>query len=126
MRRVLRWVPAALVLLAIAAQAQPMQIPKRSAGLMPNAVAGKKLYASHCVQCHGADLRGSTTGPPLLHPVYVPSHHSDVSFQLAVKYGSRRHHWNFGDMPPVPGLDPDDVAHLTAFVRAEQRKVGIQ
>lgn len=126
MRRALAWVPAALFAFAGMTHAQPLQIPKPSAGLMPNAAQGKKLYATHCVQCHGGDLRGGKTGPPLLHPVYVPSHHSDISFQLAVKYGSRRHHWNFGDMPPVPGLSADDVAHITAYVRAEQRKVGIR
>jgi len=27
---------------------------------------------------------------------------------------------------PTPGLAPDDVAHITAYVRNEQRKVGIQ
>jgi mono/diheme cytochrome c family protein len=124
--RVLPWVLLALALVAGAARAQAMRIPQTSAGLMPNAAAGKALYAAKCAQCHGADLRGAKTGPPLLHPVYVPSHHSDASFQLAVKYGSRRHHWNFGDMAPVPGLTPDDVAHITAYVRGEQRKVGIQ
>jgi len=61
-----------------------------------------------------------------MHRIYEPSHHGDVAFQIAVKYGSRQHHWNFGDMKPVPGLTPDDVAHVTAYVRAEQRKVGIR
>ena len=46
--------------------------------------AGAALYAESCAACHGADLRGSTAGPPLLHEVYEPSHHADVAFQLAV------------------------------------------
>jgi cytochrome c len=108
------------------AHAQGMSVPKPAAGLMPNPAAGKTLYAAKCVQCHGADLRGSKTGPPLLHRIYEPSHHGDAAFQIAVKYGSRQHHWNFGDMQPVPGLSPDDVAHITAYVRVEQRKVGIR
>ncbi len=29
-------------------------------------------------------------------------------------------------MAPVPGLTPDDVAQITAYVRFEQRKAGIQ
>ncbi|HRF71181.1 MAG TPA: cytochrome c, partial [Accumulibacter sp.] len=45
---------------------------------------------------------------------------------LAVKSGSRAHHWQFGDMAPVPGLTTDDVAQITAYVRLEQRKAGIQ
>lgn len=118
----------ALVPLLVAGQtlAQGMQIPKPSPGLMPNPAAGRGLYERTCAQCHGVDLRGSKEGPPLLHRIYEPSHHADVAFQIAVKYGSRRHHWNFGDMKPVAGLTPDDVAHITAYVRAEQRKAGIR
>lgn len=113
------------LLLSAIAQAQTMQIPKPSEGLMPNPALGKKLFAANCAACHGADLKGSDKGPPMLHKVYEPSHHGDVAFQLAVKNGVRAHHWQFGDMKPVPGLTPDDVAHITAFIRAEQRKVGI-
>jgi mono/diheme cytochrome c family protein len=93
---------------------------------MPDPGAGKALYERTCAQCHGVDLRGSKVGPPLLHRFYEPSHHADIAFQIAVKYGSRQHHWNFGDMKPVAGLTPDDVAHVTAYVRAEQRKAGIR
>lgn len=124
--RMLSWATAALCLAAAQAWAQGMQIPKPSPGLMPNPVAGKALYARTCAQCHGPDLRGTTQGPPLLHRVYEPSHHSDVAFQIAVKNGSRQHHWRFGDMQPVPGVSPDEVAHITAYVRAEQRKGGIR
>lgn len=114
-----------MLLGAGAASAQTLQIPKPSEGLMPNPGVGKKLFAANCAACHGADLKGSDKGPPMLHKVYEPSHHGDVAFQLAVKNGVRAHHWQFGDMKPVPGLTPDDVAHITAFIRLEQRKVGI-
>lgn len=116
----------ALALWAAQALAQGMQIPRPSPGLMPNPAAGKRLFAQSCAQCHGADLRGSKQGPPLLHRIYEPSHHGDIAFQIAVKHGTRQHHWSFGDMKPVPGLTPDDVAHVTAYVRAEQRKAGIR
>lgn len=125
-RRMWRLCALALALAASPAFAQSMQIPKPTPGLMPNPAVGKKLFAERCAQCHGADLRGTMTGPPLLHRIYIPSHHADVAFQLAVRNGSRQHHWNFGDMQPVPGLTPDNVAHVTAYVRNEQRKVGIQ
>jgi mono/diheme cytochrome c family protein len=93
---------------------------------MPNPAAGKKLYGEKCVQCHGGDLRGTKEGPPLVHRIYEPSHHGDVAAQIAVKHGSRQHHWNFGDMKPVPGVSADEIAHITAYVRAEQRKAGIR
>jgi mono/diheme cytochrome c family protein len=113
------------MLLGLDAQAQTMQIPKPSEGLMPNPALGKKLYAANCASCHGADLKGSDKGPPMLHKVYESSHHGDAAFQLAAKSGVRAHHWQFGDMKPVPAVTPDDVAHITAHIRAEQRKVGI-
>lgn len=113
-------------LVACGANAQSMQIPKPSDGLMPNPAKGKGMFAAHCASCHGADLRGTDKGPPMLHKIYEPSHHSDAAFQLAVNRGVRAHHWQFGDMAAVPGLTPDEVAHITAFIRMEQRKVGIR
>ncbi|MBN8514289.1 MAG: cytochrome c [Candidatus Accumulibacter sp.] len=103
-----------------------MPVPQPSPGLMPNPAAGKTLFEKNCASCHGANLQGSDKGPPMLSKIYEPSHHGDAAFQLAVKNGSRAHHWKFGDMAPVPGLSPDDVAQITAYVRLEQRKAGIQ
>lgn len=116
---------AGLAGLAGQAQAQPLSIPQATPGLMPNAGAGAGLYARNCSSCHGERLQGSDKGPPFLHRVYEPSHHGDAAFQLAVKSGVRAHHWQFGDMPPVAGVSPDEVAHIIAFIRAEQRRVGI-
>ena len=101
------------------AAAQGWKIPQPSAGLMPDPAQGKGLYAQHGAACHGTDLKGSGKGLPLLHKVYEPSYHADIAFQLAVASGVRAHHWQFGDMVPVPGLTPDDVAHITAFVCGE-------
>jgi mono/diheme cytochrome c family protein len=96
---------------------------------MPNPAQGKSLFLQNCASCHGSDLKGvdkgDKKGPPLLHKIYEPSHHGDAAFQLAAKNGVRAHHWPYGDMPPVPKVTPDDVAHITAYVRAEQRKIGI-
>ena len=105
--------------------AQPLRAPEPGAVSMPHPTQGKRLYERHCAACHGAELRGSDKGPPFLHPVYEPSHHGDASFQAAARHGVRAHHWKFGDMPPVPGASPDDVAHITAYVRQQQRTVGI-
>lgn len=116
----------AAALLAGSALAQGMEIPKPSPGLMPNPNMGKPLFEKNCASCHGSDLKGSDKGPPLLHKIYEPSHHADIAFQLAVKNGARAHHWKFGDMKPVEGPTPDDVAHITAYVRMHQRQAGIR
>lgn len=126
MQLVGRWLLPAVFVVSQTVIAEGMRIPRPSPGLMPNAVTGQALYKQNCASCHGADLNGSDKGPPFLHRVYEPSHHADLAFQLAVKNGVRAHHWKFGDMKPVPAATPDDVAHITAYVRAEQRKAGIQ
>ena len=121
-----RWILLAALAVSQTVIAGNLRVPRPSPGLMPSPAIGKALYVKNCATCHGADLKGSDKGPPLLHRVYEPSHHSDLAFQLAVKYGVRAHHWQFGDMKPVPTLTPDEVAHITAYVRAEQRRAGIE
>jgi len=87
---------------------------------------GRSLFASHCAACHGNDALGSNDrGPPLIHRIYEPSHHSDLAFYRAIALGVHRHHWNFGDMPAVPGVSGEDAAHIIAWVRREQRAAGI-
>ena len=120
------WILPAVFVVSQTVVAGGLHIPQPSPGLMPNPMTGKVLYGQSCASCHGADLNGSDKGPPFLHRIYEPSHHADLAFQLAVKNGVRAHHWQFGDMKPVPAMTPDDVAHITAYVRAEQRKAGIQ
>lgn len=86
---------------------------------------GQQLFLTNCAACHGVDLMGSNTGPPLLHPYYAPNHHSDEAFQQAVARGVVPHHWNFGPMDPIPGLTREEVAKIVAFVRSEQQAAGI-
>lgn len=112
--------------IGLPALAQTWQVPKPSPGLMPNPTVGKKLFEKNCASCHGMDLKGTKLGPPFLHPYYVPSHHGDAAFQLAAKNGVKAHHWKFGDMQPLPGVTPDEVAHITAYIRYQQRLAGIQ
>lgn len=87
--------------------------------------AGSALFAEKCASCHGADLRGTDKGPPLLNPVYKPDHHSDLAIRLAVKNGVTAHHWQFGDMPPVPGVTPGQIDDLIAYIRGVQRREGL-
>lgn len=92
----------------------------------PNPEQGLSLYNSHCMQCHGSKGSGSRQGPPLVHKTYRPDHHPDIAFHLAVKNGVKQHHWSFGDMQPVKNLTPEDVGHIIAYLRKEQRRLGIK
>jgi mono/diheme cytochrome c family protein len=84
------------------------------------------LYAQHCAQCHGTDLRGTAQGPSMLSVVYEPGHHSDDAFRSAIANGSPAHHWTFGDMAPVPGVGDDEADAIIAFIRGEQREHGFE
>lgn len=87
--------------------------------------SGERIFNVHCVACHGKAAIGTAQGPPLLHIYYEPGHHSDAAFQMAVTHGVRQHHWNFGDMPPVPGLGSADVQQIAGYVRWLQREAGV-
>lgn len=88
-------------------------------------VAGKEAYDANCASCHGPGGTGTTKGPPFLDRVYEPSHHGDAAFLIAVRSGSPAHHWDFGDMPPVPGVTDAQVTDIVAYVRGLQRAAGI-
>ena len=89
-------------------------------------ILGKMGFDAKCAACHGTNAAGvQGSGPPLVHKIYEPGHHGDMSFFLAVRRGTRSHHWRFGDMPPVEGLTESDVANIVAYVRALQRENGI-
>ena len=77
-----------------------LKIPTFSA----EAEAGQALFEENCMTCHGRHATGSDQGPPLVHRIYEPNHHGDMSFRLAVRNGVRAHHWPFGNMAPVEGV----------------------
>jgi mono/diheme cytochrome c family protein len=90
------------------------------------AQAGAALYGQVCASCHGAALRGTEVGPPLLHPVYAPSPgHGDEIILSAPLNGAKSHHWKFGDMPKPDGVKPGQEKELLAFIRAMQSANGI-
>lgn len=90
------------------------------------ATAGKGIFDANCAACHGQNAAGvDGAGPPLVHIIYEPSHHADITFYMAVKQGVRAHHWRFGDMPPVSGVGDGDVSKIIAYVRELQRANGI-
>ncbi len=88
--------------------------------------AGDPLYQATCALCHGIDLRGTDKGPSHLSVVYEPNHHADVSFVVAIRAGTRQHHWNFGNMASVEGLSDADITAIIAFVRENQRIEGFE
>jgi mono/diheme cytochrome c family protein len=86
---------------------------------------GEELFSTNCAVCHGVTGEGTTTGPPLVHVIYEPGHHSDESFHLAVQRGVQAHHWDYGPMPAVSGLSREEVDDIIAYVRDRQREAGI-
>ena len=83
---------------------------------------GQLLYEKYCSSCHGTDLSGSDTGPPLLHPFYKPSHHGDKAFYRAALQGAKQHHWEFGDMKPVEGMTRKKMDSVVPYVRYYQQQ----
>lgn len=87
---------------------------------------GASLYQRSCASCHGKDLRGTDQGPSPLSQVYEPGHHSDDSFRAAIAQGSRAHHWNFGDMPPVAGVSEAEANAIVGYIRQQQQTHGFE
>ena len=87
---------------------------------------GQRVFLAKCAACHGDTAGGRNgAGPPLIHKIYEPSHHADLTFFRAAELGVRAHHWKFGDMAPVEGITRAEVADVVAFIRAVQRENGI-
>lgn len=117
-----------MVLASLAAcEGRPAARPPSDPGPVPSELAaGERLFNDNCARCHGSQGVGTDAGPPLVHVVYEPSHHADMAFQRAVALGVPAHHWRFGNMPPVPGVDQASVERITAYVRWLQRNAGIE
>lgn len=99
-----------------------VQLPVLSA----TARLGQQSFNETCAVCHGENAVGRNgAGPPLIHKIYEPGHHGDMSFVLAVQRGVQAHHWRFGNMPPVEGLSEARVNAIITFVREVQRENGI-
>ncbi|WP_075996711.1 c-type cytochrome [Salaquimonas pukyongi] len=90
------------------------------------AARGEAAFNGNCATCHGKNAAGNDgKGPPLVHVIYEPNHHSDGAFFHAAANGVRSHHWRFGNMPPVEGVSEDEVRDIVAYVRTLQRANGI-
>ncbi len=96
------------------------------AELSAEAQAGAALFQANCRACHGPNASGTKLGPPLIHEIYNPGHHSDDAFYLAAATGVRAHHWPYGDMPAQPQVTREDVGLIIRFVRELQEANGIE
>lgn len=87
--------------------------------LSADAMMGQRAFDAICATCHGTNATGKMGfGPPLVHKIYEPSHHADMSFVMAVQNGAPAHHWQFGDMPPQAGLTKADVGAIISPMSA--------
>ena len=87
---------------------------------------GAEVYQQYCAECHGVDLRGTDKGPSQLSIIYEPNHHGDYAYRVAIRDGTREHHWWFGDMPPVEGISDLEIEKVISFIRAEQQRLGFE
>jgi len=89
--------------------------------------AGEALYNASCAACHGVDVRGQEgIAPSLIDAIYQPKFHADGAFYIAVQSGVRAHHYGFGSMPAIDGVENEDVTTIIAYIRAIQRANGIE
>ena len=122
---------AALALLTLIACGQTGASPEAppiavaQADLSDTAREGEARFTANCAQCHGPGAVGTSQGPTFIDRIYHPGHHADVSFRLAVRQGVRQHHWQFGNMLPVPGLADAEVDTIICYVRELQLASGV-
>ena len=95
-------------------------------GYIADGASGESAFSRWCVNCHGQAGSGTNIGPPLVDNTYRPGHHPDMAFHLAVKNGVKQHHWQFGDMPPMPQVSPEQTADIATYIRNVQRRAGIE
>jgi mono/diheme cytochrome c family protein len=109
------------------AVADPVETAPGTSAIDLSATAreGEKLFEANCMVCHGARGTGTATGPPLVHPIYEPGHHSDDSIRSAVQSGVQSHHWTFGDMPAIVTVAPGQLDQIICYVRELQVAEGI-
>ena len=118
----------AVALIAAGCAERGDEAARRVASLPPTPAehrTGEQLFERNCAQCHGLQGRGTEKGPPLVHRIYEPGHHSDQAFYLAVRNGVAAHHWRFGNMPAQPQVTETEVAAIVGYVRWVQRETGI-
>ena len=97
------------------------------ATLSAQAATGKSYFDRVCTSCHGANAAGQDgVAPPLIHQLYVSSHHGDAAFVTAARNGVPQHHWSFGNMLPLEQrLTDGELNAIILYIREVQRENGI-
>ena len=93
--------------------------------LSANARTGEQVFNANCALCHGPNASGTGLGPPLVHKIYEPGHHQDFAIESAIRNGVPAHHWQFGNMLPVPTVADEDIPNIICYIRELQRANGI-
>jgi mono/diheme cytochrome c family protein len=121
------WMSVFVVALGAApACSQGESQPQNTAEAVPAELRiGEQKFVANCSACHGVGGVGTKQGPPLVHKIYEPNHHGDAAFQRAAANGVQSHHWEFGNMPKIENVTPDDVSHIVKYVRWLQKQAGI-
>ena len=116
---------AALVLVRRTAEEDTgVTVQVTPAALSDEAKQGEVVFNANCMACHGPNAAGTKLGPPLIHDIYEPGHHSDQAFYLAAATGVRAHHWNYGDMPAQPQVSEDEVGLVIRYIGSCKRRMG--
>jgi mono/diheme cytochrome c family protein len=123
------WVSLVVPILGAAPACSQNGMEPQGTGTVTSAPAelreGEQKFNANCSTCHGIGGVGTTQGPPFLHKVYEPNHHGDAAFQRAAANGVRAHHWQFGDMPKIDAVKPEDVDKIVKYIRWLQKQAGI-
>ena len=118
-------IAAAAILSIVRQEDQAFTVEVKPAPLSQEGEAGAALFKVNCQVCHGPNAAGTKLGPPLIHDIYNPGHHSDQAFYLAAATGVRQHHWPYGDMPPQPQVAREEVTQIIRYIRELQEANGI-
>ena len=94
--------------------ADPARVERRL--ISPLGLAGRLLYVENCAECHGADGKGTTQGPSLLHRSYSAAQFSQRAFHETITKGVTAQRWAFGDMPALD-LSFNDIEKIARYVR---------
>ncbi len=125
----LLWVSSLVLVLGVTQACSQSGVESAASGTVASAPDelrdGEQKFNANCSRCHGMGGVGTTQGPPFVHKVYEPNHHGDGAFQQAVAKGVKAHHWQFGDMPKIDAVKPEDVDQIVKYVRWLQKQAGV-